>query len=306
MTEAEKRQIAASLLAAACADGHLGSDERERIVTLLDDLGGEKAFRAAMAAPIEPEALGPTLKSDDARRTAYQLAVLVCEADAVLSDQERAYLERLRTSLGLSDAAAKGLQLEAEHWRDPGLPPTAPSLAAEGLDRIILQYAILAGAAELLPQTAASIIVIPIQLKLVYDIGRRHGVSQPQEQARELLAAFGIGATSQVVESLARRMLGGVVKRVGGGGMLGGLLGGAAESATGTLVAFGTTYALGHATQVYYEKGRTLSQTDLEQLFQRFQTDARTLYPKVENEIKTQAQNLDVDALMARVKGLGT
>jgi uncharacterized protein (DUF697 family)/tellurite resistance protein len=303
MTEEEKRQIAASLLAAACADGHLGPHERQRIVTLLDDLGGEPAFRAAMARPVEPDDLGRALHSPDARRTAYQLAVLVCEADAVLSDQEKAYLERLRNSLQLSDAAAQGLQLEAEHWRDPGLPPTAPPAGGETLERTILQYAILAGAAELLPQTAASIVVIPLQLKLVYDIGRRHGVKEAQDQAKELLAAFGIGATSQVVESLARRMLGGVVKRVGGSGMLGGLLGGAAEAATGTLVSFATTYALGHATRVYYEKGRTLSQADLQRLFQQFQEDAKTLYPKVESEIRLQARELDVETLINKVKG---
>jgi uncharacterized membrane protein YebE (DUF533 family) len=301
MTEEEKRYIAASLVAAACADGHLSPDERRRVTTLLEDLGGERAFRAALAHPVEPEDLGRLVQSPDARRTAYQLAVLVCEADGVLSDQEQGYLNRLRTSLQLSDAAARGLQLEAEHWRDPGLPPTPPP-SGESLDRLILQYAILAGAAELLPQTAASIVVIPLQLKLVYEIGQRNGVAQAQDQARELLAVFGIGATSQVVESLARRVLGGVVKRVGGGGLFGGLLGDAAEAATGTLVSFATTYALGHSAQVYYERGRNLSQADLQQLFRRFKDDAGTIYPKVEQEIREQAQKLDMEGLLAKIR----
>jgi uncharacterized membrane protein YebE (DUF533 family) len=303
MTAEEQRLIAASLLGAACADGHLGADERQRMAILIDDLGGDKVFRAALANPIDPEELGRLLHSSEARRTAYQLAVLVCEADGVLSAQEVTYLDRLRGALELSEASAKGLRIEAEHWRDPGLPPTAPSVAGT-IERTILQYAILAGAAELLPQTAASIAVIPLQLKLVYDIGRHHGVHQAQDQAKELLATFGIGATSQVVESLARRLLGGVVKRVGGGGMLGGLLGEAAETVTGTVVAFATTYALGHASKVYYEKGRSLSQADLQRLFQQFQNDARTLYPKVENEIRLQAQNLDVESLLAKVRSL--
>jgi uncharacterized membrane protein YebE (DUF533 family) len=303
MTEEEKRQTAASLFAAACADGHLSEDERKRIATLIDDLGGDAVLRSALSNPITPEQLGRSLQSTEARRTAYQLAVLVCEADGALTEGESAYLDRLRDALSLSGAAAKGLQLEAEHWRDPGQPPTAPP-TGEPLDRTILQYAMLAGAAELLPQAAASIIVIPLQLKLVYDIGRQHGVSEPQDQVKELAATFGIGATSQVVESFARRILGGVARTVGGGGMLGGLLGGAASSATGTLVAFATTYALGHASQVYYEKGRNLSQQDLQQLFQRFQEDARTLYPKLEQEIRDQAKKLDTQSLIDKLRSL--
>jgi uncharacterized protein (DUF697 family) len=206
----------------------------------------------------------------------------------------------------MSEAAAKGIRLELEQYRDPGLPPTAttaPAGAAD-LNQLVLQYAILAGAAELLPQTAASVVILPLQLKLVYEIGRRHGVKLAREQARELLMAFGIGATSQVVESFARRVMGGLARTVGGGGMLGGVLGGAASAATGTLVSFSTTYALGHAARMYYERGRTLTERDLKALFQQFQEDARTIYPRVEEEIREQAASLDTRGLLERVRSL--
>ena len=304
MTDSEKHQIAASLIAAACADGHLGGDERERIATLMDDLGGDTTFRAALANPVTPEELGRTLTTPDARRSAYQLAVLVCYADGVLNADEAAYLGRLRAALGLSEAAAKGLEAEADQWRDPGLPPASLTSAAADLDRTILQYAMLAGAAELLPQTVASMVVVPLQLRLVFDIGRRNGITMAQDQVKELAMAFGVGATSQVVESLARRLLGGVARTVGGGGLFGGALGGATGVATGALMSFATTYALGHATRVYYEKGRTLTRADLQQLFERFQADAKTLYPRVESEIREQADKLDADALLAKVRGL--
>lgn len=298
MTDPEKKQIAASLIAAACADGHLGADERRRITTLMDDLGGGEVFRAALAAPVTPEELAKGLTTPEARRTAYQLAVLVCTADGVLNDQEAAYLARLREALGLSEAATKGLEAEADHWRDPGLPPTATPAETSDLDRTILQFAMLAGAAELLPQTVASMVVLPLQLRLVWDIGRRNGVTMAQDQVKELAMAFGVGATSQVVESLARRLLGGIARGVGGG-----LLGGATSAATGALMSFATTYALGHATRVYYERGRTLSRADLQQLFERFQADAKTLYPRVEAEIRQQAGKLDAEALLAKVRG---
>jgi uncharacterized protein (DUF697 family) len=304
MTDPEKKQIAASLIAAACADGHLSPDERQRVATLMDDLGGGDMFRSALANPITPEALGKSLTTPEAKRAAYQLAVLVCHADGVLNAQEETYLGQLRAALGLSEAAAKGLEAEADHWRDPGLPLTATPAEITDLDRRILQFAMLAGAAELLPQTMASMVVLPLQLRLVYDIGRLNGVNLAQDQVKELATAFGVGATSQVVESFARRLLGGVARGMGGGGLFGGALGGAASAATGALMSFATTYALGHATQAYYQKGRNLTRADLQQLFERFKADAKTLYPKVESEIKAQAEKLDADALLARVRGL--
>jgi uncharacterized protein (DUF697 family)/tellurite resistance protein len=292
VNDTEKKEIAASLIAAACADGHLGPDERQRIARFMEDLGGGDVFRSALANPVTPEQLGERLTSPDAKRTAYQLAVLVCQADAVLNSQETEYLAKLRGSLGLSDAAARGLEAEADHWRDPGLPPTSSQPAVTDLDRRILHFAMLAGAAELLPQTMASMVVLPLQLRLVYEVGRQNGVTLAQDQLKELATAFGVGATSQAVESFARRLLGG------------GLFGRASGAATGALMSFATTYALGHAAKVYYAKGRNLTRADLQQLFEKFQADAKTLYPKVENEIKLQAENLDADALLAKVRGL--
>ena len=69
-------------------------------------------------------------------------------------------------------------------------------------------------------------------------------------------------------------------------------------------MSFATTYALGHAAQVYYQKGRNLTRADLQQFFEKFQGDAKTLYPKVESEIKAQADKLDAEALLAKVRGL--
>jgi uncharacterized protein (DUF697 family)/tellurite resistance protein len=300
MTESEREQIALACLAAAFADSHLNEAERGRIKRLIEDLGGLEGrdlFRTVIDRQLEPEQVAASLSSPAARRTAFEMALLVVQADGEPNEAEEEYLERLRKAVGLSEAAAKGIRLELEQYRDPGLPPTVPPADEDGnLDRTILQFAILAGAAELLPQAAASMLILPLQLKLVHDIGHHHGIRMGRDQLRELLMAFGIGATSQVVESFARQ--------VGGRGVLGGVLGGAANAATGTLVSFSTTYALGHAAQMYYERGRTLTEADLRALFQRFQDDARTLYPRVEAEIRDQAEQLDTKALLDRVRGL--
>ncbi|MEK7379631.1 MAG: DUF533 domain-containing protein [Gemmatimonadota bacterium] len=307
MTDLEREYIALTCVAAACADGHLDWHERQRIEHLVEDLGfgGRDLFREAFAKPVNPTLIAEQLQSADARRLAYQMAAQVCLVDGFLSESEADFLQELQRALGITEAAASGIRLEAQLYTDPGLPPMASVAAPDGgdLDQRILRFAMLAGAAELLPQSAAAIVVLPVQLKLVYQIGHRHGVQLDRGQVMELVAAFGIGATSQAVEAIARRLLGGVAKGVGGG-LLGGLFGGAVSSATGAIMAFATTYAIGHSAEVYYRQGRKLDSGDLRKLFARFQEEAKTMYPRVEGEIRTMAAGLDAEALLQKVKSL--
>jgi uncharacterized membrane protein YebE (DUF533 family) len=306
MTAGERDHIALACLAAALADGRLDAEERDRLRHLGEELGGARAgdlLRRVLDRQLDPAELATGIETPWGRRTAYQMAVIVCRSDGAPNAAEEEYLERLRVALGLSEAAATGLRMEAEYYAEPGLPPvaTVPE-GQEELDRVILQQAMLAGAAELLPQSVASLVVLPLQLKLVHEIGRRHGVTGTKDQLKELVAAFGLGATSQVVEAMARRVLGGVARQVGGGGMLGGMLGGLTSAATGAVVSFSTTYALGHAARTYYQRGRSLSRRDLRDLFQRFQADARALYPRLEAEVRAQAESLSAEDLLARVR----
>ena len=308
MTETEIEFIALTCVAAACSDGHLDPSERQRIQRLVEEMGygGKDLFRTAFLKPVSPETIAEALTTAEARRTAYHLAATVCRADDALNEPEEVFLEELREALGISEAAATGMRLEAEYYVDPGLPPISTGEHSAGggdLDQTILRYAILAGAAELLPQATASVVILPLQLKLVYEIGRRHGVRLDRSQIAELVATFGLGATSQAVETIARRLAGGIAKRVGGR-LLGGVLRGATGAVVGTMASFATTYAMGHAASTYYAKGRTLSKADLKELFDRFQADAKKIYPQVEKEIKLQAENLDAKGLLEKVRGL--
>ena len=105
------------------------------------------------------------------------MAAQVCLVDGFLSESEADFLQELQRALGITEAAASGIRLEAQLYTDPGLPPMAQSPPRTGRpDQRILRFAMLAGAAELLPQSAAAIVVLPVQLKLVYQIGHRHGV----------------------------------------------------------------------------------------------------------------------------------
>jgi hypothetical protein len=68
-------------------------------------------------------------------------------------------------------------------------------------------------------------------------------------------------------------------------------------------VTFSTTYALGHVAKQYYAQGRRLDAADLRALFARFQLEAKALLPRVEEQIRAQSQNLDVQSLLGTLRG---
>ncbi len=85
--------------------------------------------------------------------------------------------------------------------------------------------------------------------------------------------------------------------------MLGGLFGGATRVATGAAVTFAATYALGHVAEQYYAQGRKLSNEDLKALFARFQQEAGTIYPRIQQQVQAQAGSLDIHKVLAAVQG---
>jgi uncharacterized protein (DUF697 family) len=103
--------------------------------------------------------------------------------------------------------------------------------------------------------------------------------------------------SAQVLEDVVRKTLGGLAK-----GIFGGLVGGAAGFAAGAAVTFASTYALGHVAKQYYAQGRKLSAEDLRALFARFQEDAKTIFPKVQEQIQTQAKSLNLQSLLGGMR----
>src|SRR5262249_2082829 len=222
-----------------------------------------------------PADLATRLGTPEARRAAYDLALAVCNADGSVNEAETRFLATLCGTLGLSeasvaDAASTGTDLASS-------PVSGPPVggAPASTDDLILQQAVLAGAPALLPQSLAALAVIPVQLRLVYQIGKQHGQQLDAAQAKDLLATVGIGAATQVLDGAARRLLGGVASGVLGR-LLGGLVGGVAGSAAGAGTVFAATYALGHAAEQYYRQGRSLSTEDLQALFAKLRDQAQT------------------------------
>jgi uncharacterized protein (DUF697 family) len=241
--------------------------------------------------------LASSLSDDEARRAAYEGALAVINADGSANASEQTFLNELRTALGFSDADVADATRMAGAIADApvaevgtGKPPAGP------VDEFILQQAILTGAIEILPDRLANIAVLPLQLRMVYQIGQRHGQKLDINQVKDLAATFGLGAAAQSLESVAMKLIGGLA-----GGLLGGMLGGVTRIATGAIITFSATYALGHVAEQYYAQGRRLNAADLRALFVQFQDEAKTIYPRVQEQIRGKASTLNLQSLL---KGL--
>ena len=180
--------------------------------------------------------------------------------------------------------------------------PLAPAVGAGAsdaeLDKSILNYALLNGALELLPQSWASMAIIPLQVKMVYGIGKAHGVELDQGHIKEFIAAAGVGMTSQYLEQFGRKLMGGLLGKVAGR-----TLGGLGGAATGMAFSFATTYALGHAAKRYYAGGRVMSTAMLRETFQGLLTPAKQLQTQYLPQIQQKAATLDAGQIMALVRG---
>jgi hypothetical protein len=95
-----------------------------------------------------------------------------------------------------------------------------------------------------------------------------------------------------MIEGFARHVLSSFLGRAGGG-----LLGGLAGGATGAGFSFVTTYALGHAAKRYYASGRKLSAGELKALFEELVGRARELQPRHMADIASSARSVDLGSL---------
>ncbi|MFN8643163.1 MAG: DUF533 domain-containing protein [Candidatus Binatia bacterium] len=302
--------IAALCVMAAFADGQKNDAEREQVRAAAGGLDGETLAAVyqdvlRQRTTLEREAARLTAAAD--RQLAYEMAVCVCDADGVATADERAFLERLRAALGLDAGAAASLRDDADALvaaaePEPAAPTPAPAgeptAAAGERQGMVLNYAMLTAGLELLPQSMASLAIIPLQTKMVYRIGAQHGVTLDRTQVTELLGAVGIGLTGQLIENFARKLLGGFARKAGGK-----LFGRTAGTAVGAAATFATTWALGQVAEAYYAGGRRLDPAALKQLFTAKSGEAQALYAQYRGEIETRARTIDVQQLLPLIRG---
>ncbi len=319
MTPQEQQAILTIALLAGFADGHKADSEREAIRRMADSLGQEDAgaslprlYQDVLLKRVSLASAASSLQDAGQRQLAYEMAVCVCDADGRQSDQERAFLAELKTLLKLDPAAAAAFEREADAIVDAAekaVPVAVPFAVAAGpvvsasvasgaeLDKSILNYALLNGALELLPQSWASMAIIPLQVKMVYAIGKAHGVELDQGHIREFIAAVGVGLTSQYLEQFGRKLLGGLLGKVAGRA-----IGGVGSAATGMAFSFATTYALGQVARRYYAGGRVMSTALLQETFHSLLGPAKQMQTQYLPQIRQKAATLDAGQIMQMIK----
>ena len=326
MNTDQQRALLTLALYAGFADGHKADSEREAIRRMAESLSDAQGGHP-LASLYQDVLLRRVSVADAVRhlgdpahaQLAYEMAVCVCDADGSQSAEEKRFLADLRGQLGLQPAAVQAFEAQADaiatyagaaavptvsaaSAATASAPVSAPPAPAQdaALDQSILNHAILNGALELLPQSWASMAIVPLQVKMVYAIGKAHGVELDQGHIKEFIAAAGIGLTSQYIEQFGRKLLGGLL-----GKALGKTMGKVGGAATGMAFSFATTYALGQRAKRYYAGGRTMNTEVLRATYQGLLGPAQQMQTQYLPQIRQKAATLDAGQIMSLVRGGG-
>lgn len=314
MNQDEIRAVVTISLLAAFADGQKHEREREEIRRIAEGLVGDSGlhlpslYQDVLLKRVSLASAASALQGSEARQLAYEMAVCVCDADGVQSDAERRFLEDARIALALDAPAAAAVNRAAEDLAAAPLPaaslaaapatsPTSTVNEAE-LDSAILNTAIVNGALELLPESLSTMAIIPLQMKLVYRIGQAYGYDLDRGHIKDFLATVGVGMTSQFLEQAGRKLLGGLLGKMGGG-----MARGLGNQAVSSGMSFATTYALGQVARRYYAGGRSLSTQMLRDSYASVMAQGQQLQQQYLPAIQEKARGLDAAKVLAMVRG---
>lgn len=336
MNEREAEGVLTVALLAAVADGRTNADERDQAKDLFETLSAEHELpslgRIQQQVLLKKASIADAaamLESEDARRMAFEIAVCVADADSKTTPEEQRFLDELERALAINHDDAVAFERDAEMlvgdndeiidlagpaaaapFELAPLPRSATQPAIESApkpagdpasaeaDKAIMRYAMLNGALELLPQNLATMAILPLQTRMVYTIGKQHGYTLGAAHIKEFIATLGLGATSQMLENFARKALGKLAKKT-----LGKTAGKVVKTATGPLMTFASTYAIGKVAKAYYAGGRTLSAVDLRAMFQRDLAEGKRIYEQHRPEVERQASSLDPSTVLNMVRG---
>ena len=107
-----------------------------------------------------------------------------------------------------------------------------------------------------------------------------------------------MGLTSQYLEQAGRKLLGGLLGKMGGG-----MLRGLGNQAVSSGMSFASTYALGHVAKRYYAGGRTLSTQMLKDAFAGVMQEGKSLQTQYLPAIQEKARTLDAGKVLSLVRG---
>ena len=225
-TEDRLRLLKLALLS-ACADpvnDVSAQSQLRRVAEILSDAAGENlavTLREILLRRLTLAQIAAPLQRPELKLLAYQVAVCICNADSAHSDPEHAFLEHLRVTLALDVRTARsfereadaiiGVPLQADPSRVP--PASAHPIDAATLARIVDDYAVLTGALAARAEPLALLAAIPLQMKMIYRIGKAFGHEPDRGQIKALMSTVGVEPVSQYVEACGKLILAGALDR---------------------------------------------------------------------------------------------
>lgn len=280
----ESRQLAYEMAACVCdADGELSGTERDFLETLRDTLALDSGFARQTQTLAESMASAtlqtPPQPTPAATPTVPAAPTIIPELlDARPADRPR------QPDFGAAAQPATRL---------------ASSLSREEVDRKILNASILNGAIELLPESLSTMAIIPLQMRLVYQLGQSYGFELDKGHIRDFLATVGVGMTSQYLEQAGHKLLRSLLGKKASKSIFGGI----GRQAISSGMSFAATYALGHVANQYYAGGRSLSTQMLKDSYTHVLQDGRALHAQYLPAMREQASRLDSGRIMEIVSG---
>lgn len=273
------------------------------------------------------------IQDPDLKHLAYELAVGVCESDGPACAAEQRFLQELREHLALrplevqqvhqipdavSQQLSEGLQADrlapvlvtaptlgtnqptalTQESAAPNSVAAQPVVDEAELDRRILKASVINGALELLPQSWATMAIVPLQMRLVHQIGLVYGYRLDSGHIREFVATAGLGLGSQYLEQMGRKLVGGLLGKVAGG-----LGRGVGRAATGMAFSFASTWAIGQLARRYYAGGRQMNTAMLKDTYQSLLGQGKQLQSRHLPQIEQQARSIKPADVMQWVKG---
>ncbi|MEN9468273.1 MAG: hypothetical protein RL630_6 [Verrucomicrobiota bacterium] len=298
--------LAICLMAAMC-DGEKSEVERSEIRRIAEELGSgdpSALSRKILMGRLSLDEVASRLSTPSQGLLAYEMALGVCESDGAFSPTEKQFLAEVSSALGLGAAESEKVAKDVESVvlapvQSQPVPGSATAATTDN-SGMILKYAILNGALELLPESLASMAILPMQMKMVYRIGKSHGVEMDRSRIKEFLTVAGVGLGSQMLEGFARKFLGGLGKKLGGK-----MVGKAANQVAGSAFSFGATYALGHLAEQYHQGGQRLDATSARNLFETLKSKASDLHSRHLPEIQAKARSITPSSILQMVSGQG-
>ena len=284
MTELEQNAILSIAMMAALADGSRTEQERAAVEKLAASFAGtnlnvDEIYHDVLLRKISLPEAASRLQSADAKEAAYELAVGACNADGATNELEKKFLAALAQSLNLSPDTSSKYHQEAQSVSNlpvvnPAPGGAAPKMSEAEMDEMIRKAAVVNAALELMPETLSTLAIIPLQMRMVYRIGQNFGFELDQSYIKDFAGTLGIGMSSQFLEVVARKILGGV-------------LGGVGRQAASSGMSFAVTYALGQVAKKYYASGRKIDTAQLKEIFSKMVDDAGSMKDKYSQEIQS-------------------